>query len=349
MKRQSESPPRVRLTNVAFSATEDDVREWLSSINVTSIEILKRGNGKSKGVAVVGLAGSGEVAKALARNDEELSGRKVKVRVFEEQPSKYGGGGVAAPGQFAVRLRDRTVLLPFGRSDPKLADASKEAVASYATFDATERRGAVGAEHAARAVEVLVCESLEAVDAGVAALRSRLAAGDGAVRTADGASIDCLGFDTETKPVFRKGQAPNTVALVQMASRSLVVLFRLSKLEGSSLPESLRALVEDPAVLLVGVGCSGDERSLRKRCRDLDARGTLFDLEQLAKARYPGLRSCGLRGLVASCSQQKLSKAQNTANWELAEYTPAMVKYAANDAAAGLYILDLLLLEPAAP
>ena len=161
-------------------------------------------------------------------------------------------------------------------------------------------------------------------------------------------SIDCLGFDTETKPVFRKGQAPNTVALVQMASRSLICLFRLSKLEGSSLPESLRALVEDPAVLLVGVGCSGDEQSLRKRCRDLDARGTLFDLEKLAKARYPGLRSCGLRGLVASCSQQKLSKAQNTANWELAEYTPAMVKYAANDAAAGLYILDLLLLEPPA-
>ena len=67
MKRQSESPPRVRLTNVAFSATEDDVREWLSSIDVTSIEILKRGNGKSKGVAVVGLAGSSEVAKALEK------------------------------------------------------------------------------------------------------------------------------------------------------------------------------------------------------------------------------------------------------------------------------------------
>ena len=152
-----------------------------------------------------------------------------------------------------------------------------------------------------------------------------------------------LGFDTETKPVFRKGQAPNTVCLVQLATRSLVVLFRLSRLAGAALPASLRALLEDPAILLVGVGCSGDEASLRKRCPDLDCGGTLFDLEKLAKSKYPSLRACGLRGLVGSCAKMRLSKAQNTANWELAEYTPAMAKYAANDAAAGLFILDVLL------
>ena len=37
-----------------------------------------------------------------------------------------------------------------------------------------------------------------------------------------------------------------------------------------------------------------------------------------------------------------MSKGQQTKNWEQPSYTPAMVRYAANDAAAGLLCLELL-------
>lgn len=332
---------RLKIKNVSFAASDDDVRRWLEGIDVRSLDVPRRPNGKGRGHAVVAVASPEAEAKLLSRDGAALLGRAVEVRRFAEKP-KRDGGGVEAPGVFGVKIRGRTVRLPFGAADPSLADASKEAINALDAFDATSVRAAAGRE-AARAVEVVHATTADGVDRGVASLRAKLAAGDGAVATADGGSFDVLGFDTETKPVFRKGQAPNTVCLVQLATRSLVVLFRLSRLAGAALPASLRALLEDPAILLVGVGCSGDEASLRKRCPDLDCGGTLFDLEKLAKSKYPSLRACGLRGLVGSCANMRLSKAQNTANWELAEYTPAMAKYAANDAAAGLFILDVLL------
>ena len=40
---------------------------------------------------------------------------------------------------------------------------------------------------------------------------------------------DLLGFDTETKPTFKKGRK-NTVSLIQLSTGTLACLFRINKL-----------------------------------------------------------------------------------------------------------------------
>ena len=69
-----------------------------------------------------------------------------------------------------------------------------------------------------------------------------------------------LGFDTETKPSFRKGEV-NQVSLLQLATEEHVYLFRL-KLCGFQ--PSLRNLLADPDITKIGVGIRDDLRFLRR-------------------------------------------------------------------------------------
>ena len=68
-------------------------------------------------------------------------------------------------------------------------------------------------------------------------------------------------------------------------------------------------------------------------------RGSFLEIDKIAKTKFPNLKACGLRSLVAILARKRMSKGQQTKNWEQPAYTPAMVRYAANDAAAGLLCL----------
>ena len=63
-----------------------------------------------------------------------------------------------------------------------------------------------------------------------------------------------LGFDTETRPTFRKGARPNPTCLVQLATKTRAYLFRLER--GKPLPSPLRTLLEDASVQKVGIDAS---------------------------------------------------------------------------------------------
>ena len=69
-----------------------------------------------------------------------------------------------------------------------------------------------------------------------------------------------LGFDTETRPSFRKGES-HPVSLLQLATPEEVFLFRLNKC-GFGL--SLQCLLSDPRVMKIGVGIRDDIRNLNK-------------------------------------------------------------------------------------
>ena len=65
-----------------------------------------------------------------------------------------------------------------------------------------------------------------------------------------------LGFDTETRPAFRKGESYR-VGLLQLASLERVYLFRLNKCGWGV---ALRNLLSDPKVIKIGVGIRDDLR-----------------------------------------------------------------------------------------
>ena len=133
-----------------------------------------------------------------------------------------------------------------------------------------------------------------------------------------------LGFDTETRPAFRKGKT-NKVALLQLATRTDAYLFRLNKV---GLPESLAKLLSQKNIKKIGVALKDDLRTLRK-LKEFIPEG-FVDLQQYVKDF--GIEDNGLKKLVANILQFRISKGQQTSNWEQEDLSQQQLEYAATDA-----------------
>ena len=70
----------------------------------------------------------------------------------------------------------------------------------------------------------------------------------------------CLGFDTETRPSFRKGPN-NRIALMQLATDNDAFLFRINT---TKLPDTLVRILSDPYLIKVGVAIHDDIKGLQK-------------------------------------------------------------------------------------
>ncbi len=136
-----------------------------------------------------------------------------------------------------------------------------------------------------------------------------------------------LGFDTETRPTFRKGKIP-APALIQLAGEDCVVLVQLGRVPFGP---ALAGLLADPAVIKAGVAIRDDMRALA-RLHDFTPDGAT-DLAALARAR--GLKAQGLRPLAAQLLGFRVSKSAQCSNWENDALTPRQIRYAATDAWVG--------------
>ena len=142
-----------------------------------------------------------------------------------------------------------------------------------------------------------------------------------ALRELDGERL--LGFDTETRPAFKKG-VRHAPALLQLAGTGRVYVFQLT---GMGLPDQLRALLADAARIKAGVALAHDVRELRA-IADFAPAG-FVELEQLA--RRAGLKNFGLRGLAAALLGVRISKSSRLSNWAAPQLTPEQIAYAATD------------------
>lgn len=133
-----------------------------------------------------------------------------------------------------------------------------------------------------------------------------------------------LGFDTETRPSFKKGNV-NDVSLLQLATQERVFLFRLNSI---GLPNVVKNLLDDKDVLKIGVAIHDDILSLQKLSH-FEPKG-FIELQQYVK-RF-GIEDNGLKKLTANILGFKISKRQQTSNWEAEELNQAQISYAATDA-----------------
>jgi len=145
-----------------------------------------------------------------------------------------------------------------------------------------------------------------------------------------------VGFDTETRPSFQKGVSYR-VCLVQLSVGSVCYLFRLNKIQ--ELPQCLRALLEDPNIIKVGLSTQDDFKNLRKWC-DLRPRG-FIELQQMVK-NY-GITEQSLAKIYAILFGMKLSKRQRLTNWEADQLSPKQLAYASLDAIACIEIYEALM------
>ena len=129
-----------------------------------------------------------------------------------------------------------------------------------------------------------------------------------------------VGFDTETRPSFKKGQY-NKVALMQISTEDTCFLFRLNYM---GIPASLADFL-----------CIN---ALRKRMNIVPA--NFVDLQHCVKSF--GIEELGLQKIYAILFGKKISKSQRLTNWDADVLTESQKKYAALDAWACLQIYKLL-------
>lgn len=144
-----------------------------------------------------------------------------------------------------------------------------------------------------------------------------------------------LGFDTETRPTFKKG-AFNDVALLQLSTNKSAFLFRLNKM---GLPKELSEILSNPEITKVGVAIKDDIAGLRKLT---DFNPASF-VEIQEKVKDFEIENFGLKKLSGLLLGFRISKAQQTSNWEAEKLTEAQIRYAATDAWVSLEIYNRLL------
>ena len=143
-----------------------------------------------------------------------------------------------------------------------------------------------------------------------------------------------VGFDTETRPCFKRGER-HKAALIQLSTDTDAFLFRVNM---TGIPEVLKAFLEDPRRIKVGLSTNDDFHQL-SRLIDIHPQG-FVELQQLVKEFE--IIDMSLQKIYAILFQQKISKSQQLTNWEAAELTEAQQSYAAIDAWACLRIYDYL-------
>ncbi len=133
-----------------------------------------------------------------------------------------------------------------------------------------------------------------------------------------------IGFDTETRPTFKKGSL-NPVSLLQLSTQNDAFLFRLNKLGNHA---GLCRILSNPNITKIGAAIHEDIRSV-KNVLICELKG-IIDLQEIVK-NY-GIENLGVKKLAGIVLGIRISKSQQLSNWDAPELTEAQQSYAATDA-----------------
>lgn len=143
-----------------------------------------------------------------------------------------------------------------------------------------------------------------------------------------------LGFDTETRPSFKKGEL-HKVCLLQVSTPEVCFLFRLNHM---GIPDSIVRLLSDKSVVKVGLSWHDDLSQLLRRRKFTP--GTFVDLQHLARELH--IEDMSLQKLYANVFGERIAKGQQMSNWEADSLSDSQKQYAAIDAWACIRIYQEL-------
>ena len=148
-------------------------------------------------------------------------------------------------------------------------------------------------------------------------------------------TCDRVGFDTETKPNFRKGQT-NTVSLIQISTLERSFLFRLNKL---GFFQELRDFMESDKIEKVGLSLRDDFHVLHRIAPFEPA--NFIDLQAVVKDF--NISDSSLQKIYGIIFNGRISKSQRLSNWEAQQLSTGQQVYASIDAWACLRIYNYLM------
>ncbi len=146
-----------------------------------------------------------------------------------------------------------------------------------------------------------------------------------------------LGFDTETKPTFRKGEVSPGPTLIQLATASKAFLFPV---RFPAAVAAAKALLSHPDIQKVGFGIRDDIKELRNKLA-IEMINT-HDLSIALKHFVDEKNNIGARAAVAMVLKLRLGKGAQTSNWGAYPLQKHQIQYAANDAHAAICVANAL-------
>jgi ribonuclease D len=147
-----------------------------------------------------------------------------------------------------------------------------------------------------------------------------------------------LGFDTETKPSFSKGQN-NPVSLLQLSTSDTAFLFRINQI---GLPPGLVKILASPKILKIGAAIRDDIKILQKICHFKP--DGFIELQTMVEDY--GIENFSLKKLSSIILGFRISKSQRLTNWDAEVLTEPQQIYAATDAWVAYEIYTRLLEIP---
>jgi RNA polymerase sigma factor for flagellar operon FliA len=155
-------------------------------------------------------------------------------------------------------------------------------------------------------------------------------------------ACDAIGFDTESKPTFQKGEVSTGPHLVQLADDSHAYLFQIGppSSPGALLgAEVLRPVLESPTILKVGFGLGDDLRRLRAKL-GIETRNVIDLATALRRREEREKNAWGAKTAVERYFGQRLQKSRRitTTNWAMPRLSDQQIQYAADDAHVALRI-----------
>ena len=135
---------------------------------------------------------------------------------------------------------------------------------------------------------------------------------------------DVLGFDTETKPSFKKGVS-YLPALIQFATEEEAWLFRIN---GNGMHKAILEVLQSEDTKKVGVALHDDIKHLQK-VRRFKPSGFV---DVASVANDAGILKRGLRNMTGILLGGRLSKSAQLTNWAQSTLTQNQLIYAATDA-----------------
>jgi len=141
-----------------------------------------------------------------------------------------------------------------------------------------------------------------------------------------------IGFDTETKPAFKKGVF-NKVALLQLSTKDQAFLIRINRI---GLSKKICEILANPDIIKPGVAIHDDIKGLQQY--EEFTPGGFVELQESAKGL--GIQNFSLKKLTAIACGFRISKGQQLSNWEADDLHEKQQRYAATDAWTAIKIYE---------
>jgi RNA polymerase sigma factor for flagellar operon FliA len=146
-------------------------------------------------------------------------------------------------------------------------------------------------------------------------------------------AADVVGFDSESKPTFARGEVSTGPHLIQLATDAKAFLFPVT---GSPALDCLREIMESARLLKVGFGLRDDLHRLHTKL----GINAAHVLDLAIALRQEKRADVGAKTAVARFFGQRMlkSKRTSTTNWSNQTLTERQLLYAANDAHVALRV-----------